>query len=356
MQTLLKAPILVLLSGLLWSARAAEQTAVVNEGKINVRGQPALIGEVVTQLQKGESVTVLDYVKNERAKPGEPTNWAKIKLPANTPVWVYSEMIRDGAVSATRLNLRAGPGDNYSVIGRLNRGDQVKTIRTMGDWTEIEAPAGAYAFVDASLIKAAGESAVAAVPRTTPEPEAQPPTETTPTAPPVSTPAPAIPTQDALIAATQPPTTNQPPATQPSPTTTRPIFTNEAALVTAPTTAVTPGTSTLSQPTFVPPTVTTQPGRTTQPSVASQSEAPSARRIVRREGIVRSTISVQAPTWYELVHPETKKTIDYLHGEKMGLKLKPFKGQKVIVSGEELIDPRWPNTPILEIETLDFAP
>ena len=71
---------------------------------------------------------------------------------------------------------------------------------------------------------------------------------------------------------------------------------------------------------------------------------------------MRPTLSIQAPTWYELVHPQTKKTIDYLHEEKLGIKLKQFKGQKVIVSGEEAIDPRWPNTPILEIETLDIAP
>ena len=31
---------------------------------------------------RGDEVTILEYIKNERAKGGEPTNWAKIKLPA----------------------------------------------------------------------------------------------------------------------------------------------------------------------------------------------------------------------------------------------------------------------------------
>ena len=57
-----------------------------------------------------------------------------------------------------------------------------------------------------------------------------------------------------------------------------------------------------------------------------------------------------------MVSPQTKQTINYLHEEKMGIKLKQLKGQKVIVSGEEAIDPRWPNTPILEMETIDVAP
>jgi uncharacterized protein YgiM (DUF1202 family) len=340
MQTLLKTPMLLLLSACLFcvsSVQGAEQTAVVNEGKINVRGQPSLVGEVVTQLQKGDQVTVLEYVRNERAKGGEPTNWAKIKLPANTPVWVYQEMVRNGAVSATRLNLRAGPGDNYSVLGRLNKGDKITSIRTMGDWMEIEAPSIAYAFIDASLISpAAGEPkqfAAAAPPTATPETETAVSTPTISTsAPPteVTTPQPSV--QDALAAPTQPAvSTPEPPAAIPS--------------VTAP-----PSTTTV-LPSSALPSITKAP----EPATA-RPEEDRARRIVRREGIVRPTVSIQAPTWYELVHPQTKRTIDYLHAEKLGANLKEFKGKKVIVSGEEAVDPRWPNTPILELETLDVAP
>ena len=97
---------------LVGGALAAEESAVVTEFKINVRGQPSLVGEVVTQLQKGEKVTVLDRVTTQNPKPGEPTNWAKIKLPANVPVWAFNPFIKNGVVAVTRLNLRAGPGEN----------------------------------------------------------------------------------------------------------------------------------------------------------------------------------------------------------------------------------------------------
>ena len=40
----------------------------------------------------------------------------------------------------------------------------------------------------------------------------------------------------------------------------------------------------------------------------------------------------------------------------MEINLKDYRGQKVVVSGEEGIDPRWPNTPILDMETLDVLP
>jgi hypothetical protein len=90
---------------------------------------------------------------------------------------------------------------------------------------------------------------------------------------------------------------------------------------------------------------------------AEKSEEPTfVKRVVRREGLVRNALSIQAPSPFELVNPETHKLMDYLHGEKSGITVKHFKGQRVIVTGEEGIDPRWPNTPVLEIETIDSAP
>jgi len=347
MQTIFKMPILLLLSAFMLVARGAEETAVVNEGKINVRGQPSLVGEVVTQLQRGDQVTVLDYVKNDRAKAGEPTNWAKIKLPANTPVWCYSAMVKDGTVVATRLNLRGGPGDNYSVVGRLNKGDKISPIRTMGDWVEIEAPANTYAFVDASLIKHAGASGAkpAAPAVAMNRPETKP-----------SKPLPANnSTAQREVATTQPPQQEKPPLT--TPTQPQPSTQAQAEPQPTPETAAAVA-EILGRPATPPPTTTQVPQTSTQvaETPAAKTQAALAKRIVRREGFVRPTRSIQAPTWYELVSPDTKKTINYLHEEKLGLKLKEYKGQKVIVSGEEAIDPRWPNTPILELETLDIAP
>lgn len=348
-------------------AAAGEETAVVTEHKINVRGQPSLVGEVITQLQKGDTVTILERVKVEKPKPGEPTNWAKIKLPANTPVWVFAPMVKDGSVASTRLNLRAGPGENYSVIGRLNKGDAVKPIRTVEQWTEIEAPADAYAFVDAGLLDRKGSEAVAT---TAPQPSsstasngttqgsATPPAITAPTQIPIPTvrqtpPPTASPTVVAAAGNTAPqlpsfPATSRPtaePETAGAGTDQNPLAPPRAPQRTAENQAV--NTPTPFTPQALPKVAEAPP---------SKSEQPPARRVIRREGIIRATKSIQAPTWYELIHPQTKKTIDFLNEEKLGVKLKDYKGQKVVVTGEEGIDPRWPNTPILEIETLDFAP
>src|SRR5262245_790992 len=43
--------------------------ATVKQDRVNVRGQASMIGEVITQLKKGESITILDEV-TAKAKPG----------------------------------------------------------------------------------------------------------------------------------------------------------------------------------------------------------------------------------------------------------------------------------------------
>jgi hypothetical protein len=65
---------------------------------------------------------------------------------------------------------------------------------------------------------------------------------------------------------------------------------------------------------------------------------------------------IQAPTDYSLEGLDTHRTINFLHSEELGLNLKSFGGRKVIVTGEELIDPRWTNTPIIEVESIRLLP
>ena len=364
---------------LVGSALAAEESAVVTEFKINVRGQPSLVGEVVTQLQKGEKVTVLDRVTTQNPKPGEPTNWAKIKLPANVPVWAFNPFIKNGAVAVTRLNLRAGPGENYSVIGRIPKGTAVKEIRTVDQWTEVEAPPDAYAFVDSSLIKTGSEAApvLAATPPSRPKTTTEPPALTAPEV--VTNKPPAVASPETQVAKAQPtaqPIVPEPTTTTATPAETKPA-TNEVATLTAasPSPQITPPP--IVQPTEEartspppstnpPPVAIPQPTETTAtklPQVAAaptpKSDEPLPKRIVRREGFVRPTVSIQAPTWFELANSETKRTMNYLHEEKLteqGISLKDFRGIKVIVTGEEAIDERWPKVPILEVETIESAP
>jgi uncharacterized protein YgiM (DUF1202 family) len=282
--------------------------AVVDANHVNVRGQAKLKSEVVTRLNKGEAVTVLEEIVKNNSAADEPSAWAKIMLPTNAPVWVHSSFIdsNNQTVRPRKLNVRSGPGENYSVLGMLYRGEEVKPIETKGAWVEIQAPTNAYAFVAAQFLKqetpVATAPAVASAEQTT-EPAAAPVTE-----PPSVVPAP-----------------TEPPAT-------------------APATSQEPATA------------SSEANTTTNTAPAAVSEEPPPKRIVEREGVVRGTASIQAPTSFALYSISNGRLIDYLYTTSPYLDLRRYKGLHIIVTGEEGLEERWGNTPVItiqKIQTLD---
>ena len=277
--------------------------AVVSANHVNVRSKAGLIGEVLTHVTNGEPVTVLEEVHLKKSGPDEPSAWAKILLPPETHVWVKSSLLdSNNAVSTKKLNLRAGPGENYGVVGTLQKGDSVQPVETKGDWTQIQAPTNAYAFVAAQYLKQGEEAPTVAAANPTPE--------------------------------TAPTTTAMPemPGIAPAATETPGAGSNAA-----PATAETPAMPAMPETPTAPATTTIEPP---------------PERIVEHEGIVRGSFSIQAPSRYELVSQDTKEPIDYLYTTSTNLDLSRYKGMHIIVTGEEALDPRWKNTPVITIQKI----
>jgi uncharacterized protein YgiM (DUF1202 family) len=264
---------------------------------VNVRGQAKLKSEVVTQVDKGQKVTVIQEIVHNNSGPEEPSAWAKISLPPGAHAWVNNTFINasNNTVRPRRLRLRSGPGENYSSIGMLHRDDVVKPLNTKGDWTEIEPPADAYAFVAAQFLTQEAPSA----PEPTPvPPEPAPTPEVVATAPTVA-----------------PPPTEAPPVPPPA---------------------------------EIPAVTNTPPPAPPEPAV----EEPPPPRIVQREGIVRGMTSIQAPSRFVLVSPDNGRDIDYLYTTSKELDLRRYKGLRIIVTGDEGLDERWGNTPVLTIKRI----
>ncbi|HEY5909613.1 MAG TPA: SH3 domain-containing protein [Verrucomicrobiae bacterium] len=277
--------------------------AVVDANHVNVRGQAKLKSEILTRLNKGQLVTVIEEITRNTSAIDEPSAWAKIALPTNAHAWVSSAFVdsTNKTVIPKKLNLRSGPGENYSVIGMLQRGDQVAEIGAKGAWTEIVPPANAYAFVAAQFLK---QEAPAAMQVASTEP-ATPPAE------------PAAITEPATVAA---------PPTEP------------------PVTAAVPAPSEASTLTNAPTEITS----TNPPAI----EEPPPKRVVEREGIVRGTVSIQAPTQFALYSPGNGRLIDYLYTPSPNLDLRRYKGLRIIVTGEEGLEERWGNTPVITIQKI----
>lgn len=228
---------------------------------INARGQAGLKGEVVSHLKKGETVTVLNQINLDKHKVNEPAQWAKIALPSSTHVWVKSSYIDAASktVSAKKLNMRAGPGENYSVLGVIERGTAVNEIATKDDWMQIDPPGNSYAFVAAMYLKQEAP-APASAPTPVPEPQTMATAPSEPTAPPV--------------------------------------------------------------------------------------------RVVSHEGVVRGVVSPAAPTKYELYDPATDVNINYLYTTSPTLDLSRYVNMRIIVTGEEGLDARWKDTPLINIQSI----
>ena len=255
--------------------------AEVTANQLTVRGQAGLKGETVAHLHKGDQVTVLEQINLAHHADGEPSQWAKISYPTNANVWVDAKYIdSNGTVSSKKLNLRGGPGENYSVVGVMEHGESVTQLETKGNWIKIEPPAKAFAFVAAKFLA-----------EVTPPPA--------PPAPPTETPE-------------APPTPTQLPPQQPI--------------------------------------VMTPPAPPTPP----QPETPAV-RVVSHEGIVGPSGSVVAPTDYKLYDLATKQDIDFLYPTAPNMDLKSLVDARVIVTGEEGIDQRWPNTPVLAIQNIQVV-
>jgi uncharacterized protein YgiM (DUF1202 family) len=272
--------------------------AEVGVSNINVRGQASLKGEVIAHFFMGDTVTVLEQINLHKHKAGELAQWAKIAFPTNAYVWVNAKYIDESnkTVLPKKLNLRAGPGENYSVVGLIKRGTPVSEVSNKGNWMKIEPPASAYAFVAAMYLK---QEAVASAPA-----NAAPPMETGPAPTPVAESQPIV---------TEP--TNAPAAPE----------TNAAVAAAVETNA---------------------------PAEVDTNLPPPPPRVVTHEGFVRHVTSIIAPTAYELYDTNTFTVINYLYTTTTNLNLSRYNGLHIIVTGEEGLAERWKDTPVLTVQRI----
>ena len=278
--------------------------ATVNATRVMLRARSTIMGERLGRFNKGDTVVVLEQVENKWAKGADPKQWARIQLPAGTPVWVFAQFVgSDGTVTANRVNLRGGPGENYSILGRLPKGSTVKTVQTKGEWTQIEVPEVATAYIAAMYLKQDATTIAKVETPASKVPVLEPATSTN-----------TITEVEPIVAGTTVDVgnTNASSATNDLAALLQQIATGEA----------------------------------------EETEDPAKPRVVMREGIVFNATSIQAPSHYSLLGLETGRNINYLYTTSTNVNLNRYNGKHVIVSGEESLDKRWPNTPVLTLQRI----
>ncbi len=366
-------------------------TATIRIDTLLVRSQPAFAGEVITSVKKGQEVTVLEQITLAKPKLNEPTNWARILLPTNAPVWVFADYVDTNTmtISRSRVNIRSGSSDFHDIVGRLEKGASVKEVRRVPDWIQIEPPTNACGFVGADYLTmqpppapplavvavepavtapaAAAPAAaepVAAAPVASqpvaaapvaPEPVAPPATNTTPEAA-NTTPATAPATAEPVAAAPAMPEPVAPPATNTTPevTNTAPATAAVPAIV-APEPVATAPAPAPANPT--PPAAAVPAETAPAPAAALESASIDVKpRTVTREGFVRKALNIQAPADYELRDLSSGRLIEYLQPDPKDKYFKAYTDTRVSVTGTEWLDRRWPKTPVLRVQTYELMP
>lgn len=401
----LAAAILVLLT---FQAATWGATAYSKADRVNVRSRPGFIGEIVTQLKKGQAVNVLDTVTLKKPAADEPPTWVKIELPPDSPAWANAEFVdpSNGLVKGDLLNVRAGPTYDHGIVGRAKRGSTLKILApATNGWLRVAAPAGSVGFVPASWMAdsvaaveasaapavtktppAAGATAAAgiAAPRATSGTNAASPNiltnvaaKTTIAATTNAAPR-TVATRSASSSATNKTTT----ATPASRSASRPVSDNAwleqfvsrpanqtnsgngvspaaPAKSSTPAPASAPTTSPAPVPATTPvPSAAVTPSATEpfpEPVVPSEPPKPDG-RWVRREGLVVRPVNISAPSFYALKMRGHGGLMNFLIAPKSGPEaFREYRGRVVIVTGREYLDrrPYWRDIPLLDVETIE---
>ena len=133
------------------SEASAAQIGVVNTSALNVRSGAGTNHSIIGKLYKGDKVDILD----------SSNDWYKVKLSNGKIGWASSQYIEtnhsansqnNGTVNTSALNVRQGAGTNYSIIGKLYKGDVVNILSFSNGWYKIKLSNGSTGWVSSQYI------------------------------------------------------------------------------------------------------------------------------------------------------------------------------------------------------------
>ncbi len=79
-------------------------------------------------------------------------DWLEIQAPEFISGWVYGELVREGAIAASSVKVRSGPGIGYEALGTLTRGDAVVVRGRRGDWVEMGGQPSLLVWIERAMV------------------------------------------------------------------------------------------------------------------------------------------------------------------------------------------------------------
>jgi len=117
------------------SSILAEGIGICTGSAVNVRTGPSGLDKVVATITKNEEIKIID----------KEDDWYIVELSNGDKAYVYSKYIEKqeemspdeiviGTISTDGLNIRSMPSTSASIIGSLNKEDQILVEGVLGDW------------------------------------------------------------------------------------------------------------------------------------------------------------------------------------------------------------------------------
>jgi N-acetylmuramoyl-L-alanine amidase len=113
-----------------------EEMLIVNTQVLNVRSGPGVNFPLIGQVKLGREFKV------EEEKNG----WYRIKLSNGTVGWVIKDYVSlnyiELEIQGRVVNIRSGPGTDYTKVSSLPNGTRIKAVGFEGDWYQVIYPGG----------------------------------------------------------------------------------------------------------------------------------------------------------------------------------------------------------------------
>ncbi len=138
---------LLLFCGFLLAKEECPFLGLVTNDNINVRAGANINFEVLCKLTANEKVVVV----------GKNYNWYKIILPKDAACYVNEKYVlieeSQGLITGNRINIRAKPNENSSILGQVNKGGKIKILKKVGEWYSIEPLENCFGWVHEKFLR-----------------------------------------------------------------------------------------------------------------------------------------------------------------------------------------------------------
>lgn len=112
---------------------------------VNLRARPTLASETVGQVSRPEKLAAKSFIDE----------WVEVEPPSSVDLWVLGDYVRNGVIDGDNVNVRAGAGINFNIVGQLDSGAEVTVRGELGQWVSIKPPDGSSLWIHASLVELA---------------------------------------------------------------------------------------------------------------------------------------------------------------------------------------------------------